>query len=134
MAYLWVLCLVVVLLIVGAKICSKHALVEQNRVEKRKRGDGRITSEGGHGRLEGQQKDKQKGRSEGRRVSFAGRKQHVEGAYCSENLSELVVMAGGKPTAVLVRYTEFGWTLKHAYPGIDPTHWQTYSTVKSEVS
>lgn len=122
-------------MIVGVKICSRHALVEQNRVEKRKRGDGRITSEGGQeGRLEGQQKDKQKERSEGRRVSFAGRKQHVEGASFSENLSELVVMAGGKPTAVLVRYTEFGWTLKHAYPGVDPTHWQTYLTVKSEVS
>jgi len=85
-------------LFAGAKICSKHELVEQNRVEKRKRGEWRITE---------------------------------------KNLSELVVMADGKPTAVLVRHTYFGWSLKHkhlAYPGVDPTHWQTYSTVKSEVS
>lgn len=55
------------------------------------------------GWLEGQQKDKQKGRRLSEGISFAGREHYGEGASSSENSSDLVVMAGGKPTAVLIR-------------------------------
>lgn len=87
------------LLIVGRKICGKHAGVVQNCVKKRNRG------EGGEGWLEGQQKDKQKGRRRIEGIRFAGREHYVEGASSSENFSELVLMAGGKPVAVLIRYS-----------------------------
>lgn len=88
------------LLVVGRKICGKHAGGVQNRVKKRNRGEG-----GEEGWPEGQQKDKQKGRRRSEGISFAGREHYVEGASSSENFSELVLMAGGKPVAVLLRYS-----------------------------
>ncbi|KAF7142286.1 hypothetical protein RHSIM_Rhsim05G0096300 [Rhododendron simsii] len=87
-------------LFAGRKICDKHAGVVQNLVKKRYRGEG-----GEEGWLGGQQKDKQKGRRRIEGIRFAGREHHVEGASSSENFSELVLMAGGKPVAVLVRYS-----------------------------
>ncbi|KAI8554716.1 hypothetical protein RHMOL_Rhmol05G0119900 [Rhododendron molle] len=87
-------------LFAGRMICGKHAGVVQNCVKKRNIGE-----VGEEGWLEGQQKDEQKGRRRYEGIRFAGKEHYVEGASRSENFSELVLMAGGKPVAVLMRYS-----------------------------